>query len=64
LVATSKDVVSVWQFFEKLIYIKNMVDNSVKCGSLYNSQVIELACMLAIDELETGQGTNQICTLK
>jgi hAT family C-terminal dimerisation region len=65
LVAASKDVVPVWQFFEKLNYITNVVDNSAKRhDELHNAQVVELARMLAIDEIETGKGANQICTLK
>jgi hypothetical protein len=67
LVAASKDVVPVTQFFQKLVFIVNIVDSSSKRprhDELHDAQMDELACLLAIDELETGQGANQICFLK
>ena len=65
LVAASKDVVPVTQFFQKLVFIVNTVDSSSKRhDELHDAQMDELARLLAIDELETGQGANQICSLK
>lgn len=65
LVAASKDVVLICHFFEKLTYIINAIVSSAKRhDELYGAQVVELACMLVIDELETDQGANQIDTLK
>jgi hypothetical protein len=65
LVATSKDVVPVTLFFQKLIFIVNTVDSSSKRhDELHDAQMDELACLLAIDEIETGQGANQIRSLK
>jgi hypothetical protein len=43
----------------------NTVDSSSKHhDELHDTQMVELARMLAIDELETGQGANQIRSLK
>ena len=65
LVAASKDVVPVTQFFQKLVFIVNTVDPSSKRqDELHDAQMDELTHLLAIDELETGQGANQICSLK
>jgi hypothetical protein len=64
LVAAAKDVVPVSQFFQKLLFIVNTVDSSTKChDELHDTQMVELAQLLAIDELETGQGVNQIRSL-
>ncbi|PVH34933.1 hypothetical protein PAHAL_7G068900 [Panicum hallii] len=65
LVAAAKDVVPVTQFFQKLLFIVNTVDSSAKRhDELHDAQVVELARLLAVDELETGQGANQIRSLK
>ncbi|XP_074561276.1 uncharacterized protein LOC141817538, partial [Curcuma longa] len=65
LVAASNDVVPVCQFFQKLLFIVNTVDSSAKRhDELRDSQVIELAHLLAIGELETGQGANQVGSLQ
>ncbi|XP_074573478.1 uncharacterized protein LOC141829900 [Curcuma longa] len=54
LVAASNDVVLVCQFFQKLLFIVNTLDSSAKRhGELRDSQVIELAHLLDIGELET-----------
>jgi hypothetical protein len=43
----------------------NIVDSSSKChDELHDTQMVELARLLAIDEVETGQGANQIRSLK
>jgi hypothetical protein len=65
LVAASKDVVPVTQFFQKLIFIVNTVDSSSKRhDELHDAQMDELARLVAIDEIETGTGANQIRSLK
>jgi hypothetical protein len=64
LVAVAKDVVPVSQFFQKLLFIVNTTDSSSKRhGELHDAEMVELACLLAIDELETGKGVNQIRSL-
>jgi hypothetical protein len=65
LVGAAKDVVPVTQFFQKLLFIINTVDSSSKRhDELHDAQVDEIACLLAIDQIETGQGANQIRSLK
>ncbi|KAJ1267483.1 hypothetical protein BS78_07G059900 [Paspalum vaginatum] len=65
LVAAAKDVVPVTQFFQKLVFIVNTVDSSSKRhDGLHDAQMYELARLLALDEIETGQGANQIRALK
>jgi hypothetical protein len=65
LVAASKDVVHVAQSFQKLNFIINTVDSSSKRhDELHNAQLVELARALAINEVETTQGANQIRALK
>jgi hypothetical protein len=62
LVAAAKEVVPVTQF---LLFIINTVDSSSKRhDELHDAQMVELARLLAIDEVETGQGANQIRSLK
>jgi hypothetical protein len=52
-------------FFQKFLFIVNTVDSSAKHhDELHDAQMVELAQLLAIDELETGQGVNQIRSLK
>jgi hypothetical protein len=65
LVAASKEVVHVAQFFQKLLFNVNTVDSSAKRhDELHDAQLDELARLLAIDDIETGQCANQIHTLK
>jgi hypothetical protein len=55
----------VAQFFEKLLFIVNTVDSSAKRhDELHDAQLDELALLLAIDDIETGQGANRIRALK
>ena len=55
----------VAQFFQKLLFIVNTVDSSAKRhDELHDAQLDELARLLAIDGIETGQGANQIHALK
>ncbi|XP_071932882.1 uncharacterized protein [Coffea arabica] len=64
LVAASREVVSVHQFFSNLVFI-NIVTTSSKCNDeLKETQAIEIATKIANGELETGRGLNQIGTLK
>jgi hypothetical protein len=65
LVAASKDVVPVSQFFQKLLFIINTVDSSSKRhDELNDAQVDEMARLLGIGQIETGKGANQIRALK
>jgi hypothetical protein len=65
LIAAAKDVVPITQFFQHLFFFVNTVDSSSKRhDELHDAQMVELACLLAIDELETVQGANQIRSLK
>jgi hypothetical protein len=41
------------------------MDSSSKChDELHDAKVDEIARLLSIDQIETGQGANQICSLK
>jgi hypothetical protein len=66
LVAATKDVIPVTQFFfQKLLFIVKTVDSSAKHhDELHDAQMVELAHLLAIDDIEGGQGANQICSMK
>ena len=65
LVATSRKVILVHQSFLKLTSIINIVGASCKQNDeLQAAQAIEAAKMIAIDELETGKGANQIGILQ
>uniref|UniRef100_A0A8R7RAE7 DUF4371 domain-containing protein n=1 Tax=Triticum urartu TaxID=4572 RepID=A0A8R7RAE7_TRIUA len=61
LVAVARDVVPISKFFQKLLYIINIVDSSSK---RHDAQVVEIARLLAIDQIETSKGGNQIKALK
>ena len=65
LVAASKDVVPVSQFFQKLLFIINTVDSSSKRhDELHDAQVVEMSHLLEIGQIETGKGANLIRALK
>ena len=65
LVDASKEVVSISQFFQKLLYIINTVDSSSKRhDQLHQAQLVELENAIANANIETGQGANRIHTLK
>ena len=65
LVAASREVIPIHEFFLNLNFIITTVGSSCKCNDeLRAAQATEIARMLAIDELETGTGANQIGTLK
>ncbi|XP_021801279.1 zinc finger protein 862-like [Prunus avium] len=65
LVASSREVIHVHHFFTKLTSIVNIVGASCKRNDeLKNAQAAEIEHMIAIDELETRKGMNQIGTLQ
>jgi len=65
LVASSRDVVPVSQFFQQLLFIINTVDSSSKRhDELHDAQILELGRLLDMDRIETGKGANQIRALK
>ncbi|KAG7988370.1 hypothetical protein I3843_03G184700 [Carya illinoinensis] len=65
LVASSREVVSVHEFFSNLNFIINVVGASCKRhDELQAAQATHIAHMIAIDELESGKGANQIGTIK
>lgn len=59
LVAASREVVLVHEFFSNLNFIINTVGASCKChDELQAIQAAQIAHILAIDELEIGKGAN------
>jgi hypothetical protein len=65
LVAASREVASVHQFFTNLNFIINVVSDSCKChDQLQIVPATQIAHMGAIGELETENEANQIGTLK
>lgn len=62
LVATSQEVIPVEQFFTYLSLFINLISSS--CKRVDQLRVARIAELIAIDELETGRGQNQIGTLK
>ncbi|KAG2667400.1 hypothetical protein I3760_15G113100 [Carya illinoinensis] len=65
LVAASREVVSVHEFFSNLNFVINVVGTSCKRhDELQTAQTTHIAHMIAIDELESGKGANQIGTIK
>ena len=65
LVATSKAVILVGKFFDRLAFIINIVGASCKRNEqLKLAQDAEFVYLIDIDELETGRGLNQKCTLQ
>ena len=65
LVAASREVALVHQFFSNLVFIINIVTASCKRNDeLKEAQALELASKITNDELESGRGLNQISTLK
>ena len=65
LVATSKEVIPISQFFTYLTLIINLVSYSWKRNDqLKIAQATKVAKVIAIDDLEIGKGRNQIGTLK
>ncbi|KAB2009864.1 hypothetical protein ES319_D10G195900v1 [Gossypium barbadense] len=65
LVAASREVIPIHNLFSELNCIVNIINASSKChDQLQAAQAIEIANMLAIDELETSKGLKQIGTMK
>ncbi|XP_059442027.1 uncharacterized protein LOC132174380 [Corylus avellana] len=65
LVVASNEVISVNQFFTKLNVVVNFVCASCnRYEELRVAQAAENAYMIAIDEIESGRGLNQISTLQ
>ncbi|XP_029153234.1 uncharacterized protein [Arachis hypogaea] len=65
LVAASREVIPVHQFFSKLTFIVNIICSSSKRHDVLHAvKTDEIVHLLEIDELETGKGANQIGTLK
>jgi hypothetical protein len=65
LVTASREVVFVHKFFSNLNFTINVVGASCKRhDELQTTQVVEIAHLLAIDELKIGKWANQIGTLK
>jgi hypothetical protein len=65
LVTASKASIPVGKFFDRLAYIINIVGASCKRNEqLKVVQDAEFAYLIDIDELETGRGLNQKCTLQ
>ena len=65
LVVASREVIPIHEFFLNLNFIITTVSSLCKRNDkLRAAQATEIARMLAIDELETGIGANQIGTLK
>ncbi|XP_062112969.1 uncharacterized protein LOC133824118 [Humulus lupulus] len=61
LVAASREVSQVHQFFSILVFIINIVTASCKRNDeLKEAQSVELATKIANDEIESGTGLNQI----
>ena len=64
LVAASREVIHVHQFFSKLTFVVNVFSASSKRNSeLQSVQIHEIANMIAIDELQISKGANRIGTL-
>ena len=65
LVAASKEVTDVHNFFEHLALVVNTVVSSSKRNDNLNAnQVAEIEHLIELNELETGSGANQIGTLQ
>ena len=65
LIAASREVIPIHQFFSKLSGIVNIVGSSCKRhDQLQVAQAAEIQRLLYVFELETGKGLNQIGTLK
>lgn len=65
LVAASKHVTHIHQFFDKLTFIVNIVGSSCKRNdALKIAHADDIAHLIAIDELETWRGLNQIGSLQ
>jgi hypothetical protein len=65
LVAASKEVPEVSNFFDHLSFVVNtVVSSSKRNDELHAHQVAEMENLIELGDLETGSGANQIGTLK
>ncbi|XP_030949699.1 zinc finger protein 862-like [Quercus lobata] len=65
LVTVSREVKDVYQFFDHLVNIINIVVGSSKRNDeLQHAQAEQVENMIASNEIETGRGANQIGTLQ
>ncbi|XP_052619796.1 uncharacterized protein LOC111889415 [Lactuca sativa] len=65
LVAASKDVSEVHNFFKTLNFVVNVISSSSKRNDqLQDAQIAEISHLTEVGELESGKGTNQIRTLQ
>ncbi|XP_061340573.1 uncharacterized protein LOC133287039 [Gastrolobium bilobum] len=65
LIAASKEVSSIYQFFQNLNFIINIITASSKHHDQFQAaQISEFERSQTIGELETGTGSNQVGTLK
>ncbi|XP_073024379.1 uncharacterized protein [Primulina eburnea] len=65
LVGATKNVTPIHQFFDKLTFIVNIVGASCKRNDeLKEAHTDDIAHLISINELETGNGLNQLCTLQ
>ena len=65
MVAVSREVILVHQFFSKLTFIINFICSSSKHhNELQVAKIDEISYLLDIDELKIGKGANQVGTLK
>ncbi|KAK9671916.1 hypothetical protein RND81_12G063600 [Saponaria officinalis] len=65
LIAASRDVISVYQFFSKLTFIVNIITSSAKRhDQLQTAHLAVIERLLELEELETRKGKNQIGTVK
>ncbi|KAK9733108.1 hypothetical protein RND81_04G044000 [Saponaria officinalis] len=65
LIAASRDVISVYQFFSKLTFIVNIITSSAKRhDQLQAAHLAEIERLLELKALETGKVKNQIGTVK
>ncbi|XP_074298997.1 uncharacterized protein LOC141629992 [Silene latifolia] len=65
LIAASRDVISIYQFFSKLTFIVNIIISSAKRhDQLQAAHLAVIERLIELQELETGKGQNQIGTIK
>ncbi|XP_020196077.1 uncharacterized protein [Aegilops tauschii subsp. strangulata] len=64
LVAASKEVADVHNFFDHLaLAVNTVVSSSTRSDELHANQVAEMERLIELSELETGSGANQVGTL-
>ena len=64
-VTSSREVKTINQYFDKLIFVVNIVCSTTKRhNELQAAQLEEISYLLEIDEIVSGKGANQVGTLK